>query len=90
MIQSSFYITKCHKICFKRGGSYIKSSDWIKNKKKATINPHNKDDKCFQYAVTVVLNYGEIELNPERVSNIKPSINKYNWDGTKYTLKIDD
>ena len=29
---------KCHKINPNRGGSYIDSSDWIKNKK-ATINP---------------------------------------------------
>ena len=31
----------CHKINLKRGGSYIHSPDWIKNKK-ATINPINK------------------------------------------------
>ena len=62
---------KCHKINFKRGGSYIDSSDWIK-KKKATINTKNEDNKCFQYALFVALNYGEIELHPERVSNIKP------------------
>ena len=44
------------------------------------INKSGKGDKCFQYAVTVPLNYGEIELDPERVSNIKPFINKYkNW-----------
>ena len=29
--------------------------------------------------VTVALNYGEIEGNPERVSNIKLFINKYNY-----------
>ena len=51
---------KCRKVNFRRGGSYIASSDWIK-KKKATINLKNKDDKCFQYTVTVALNYGEIE-----------------------------
>ena len=34
---------KLHKISFNRGGSYIDSPDWIKNKK-ATINPKNKDD----------------------------------------------
>ena len=28
--------------------------------------------------------------NPERVSNIKPFINKYNWKGIKYPTKIDD
>ena len=38
---------KCHKVNFKWGGSYINSPDWIK-KKKATINPKNTDDKCFQ------------------------------------------
>ena len=39
----------------------------------------NEDDKCFQYAVTVVLSYGEIKSHPEKVSNIKPFINKYKW-----------
>ena len=38
----------------------IDSPDWQKNKK-ATINPKNNDDNCFQYALTVVLNYQEIE-----------------------------
>ena len=60
---------KCHKISFKRCSSYIDSPDWIK-KKKATIYLKNTDDKCFQYAVTVALSYGEIKWNPERVSNI--------------------
>ena len=32
---------KCHKINFKRTGSYIDSPDWIKSKK-ATINPINR------------------------------------------------
>ena len=80
---------KCHKLDFKCGGSYIDSPDWIKNKE-ATINPKNEDDKCFQYAVTVALNYEEIKWNPERFSNIKPFINKYNWKGINYPSKIDD
>ena len=67
---------KCDKVTFGRGGSYIDSPDWRK-KKKETINPKNKDDKCFQYAATVALNYEEIKWNPERVSNIKPIINKH-------------
>ena len=38
----------CHlqKIGLKRGGSYIDSPEWLKNKK-ATINPKNNDDNCF-------------------------------------------
>ena len=71
------------------GGSYIDSPDWIK-KKKATINPKNADDRCFQYAVTVTSNYEETESQPERVSNIKPFMNKYNWKGIYYPSKIDD
>ena len=45
------------------------------------------DDKCFQYAVTVSLNCEEIKWNPERISNIKPFINKYNWKGINYPSK---
>ena len=40
---------KCHKTNPNRGGSYIGSPDWMKNKK-AT-------NKFFQYAVTVALNH---------------------------------
>ena len=61
---------KCHQVNFRRGGSFIDSPDCIKN---AIIYLKNKDDKYFQYA----LNYEEIKLDPERVSNIKPFINKY-------------
>ena len=53
-VQLLYY--KCHKINFKCGGSYIDSPDRVK-KKTATINSKNKYDKCFQYAVTVALNY---------------------------------
>ena len=86
-VQLLYY--KCHRVNFIRAGSYIDSPDWIK-KKKATINPKNADDKCFQYAATVVLNYEEREFYPERVSNIKPFINKYNCKGINYPSKIYD
>ena len=50
--------------------------DWIKNKK-ATINPINKwDNKHFHYAVTVALSHEKIFKNPERITKIKPFINK--------------
>ena len=48
---------KCHKVNFRRGGSYIDSP--------------------------------EIKRNPERFSNIKLFINKYNWEGINYPSKID-
>ena len=31
------------------------------------MNPKNNDDKCFQFAVTVALNYRNIKNNPERI-----------------------
>ena len=75
-----------HKTSLKRGKSYIKSPEWILNKR-ATINPKNKDNKCFQYSVTVALNHQNIENHPERISIIKPSINQYNWDGIDFTMQ---
>ena len=42
-----------------RGGSYIESPKWIKDKK-STINLKNNDYKCFQYAITVALNHDKI------------------------------
>ena len=48
-----------NKVSLSRRGSYIDSPKCLKNKK-ATINPKNKDDKCFQYALTVALNYEQI------------------------------
>ena len=45
-----------NKVSLSRGVSYKDSPKWLKDKK-STINPKNKDDKCFQYALTVALNY---------------------------------
>ena len=63
--------------------------DWIRDKK-ATINSKNEDNKCFKYAATVALNYKETESHLERVSTIKPFINKYNWKGINYPSKLSD
>ena len=75
-----------HKTNLKRGKSYIKSPEWILNKR-ATINPKNKDNKCFQYSITVALNHQNIENHPERISNIKPFIDLYNWDSIIFLLE---
>ena len=66
-----------------RGGSYIESAKWIKDKK-STINPKNKDYKCFQHAVTVALNHNKINKDPQRVSKINPFINQYNWNDINF------
>ena len=65
----------CYKINCNRGRSYTDSPAWIKKQKSNSIN--KKDNKCFQYAVTVVLNYEEIKKDPQRITKIKPFISKY-------------
>ena len=67
-----------NKVRLSRGRSYIDSPEWLKNKK-ATINPENNDNKCFQYAVAVALNFKKIKSNPERIWSINPFIDQYNW-----------
>ena len=69
------------KVNLSRGALYIDSTKWLKIKK-ATINPKNKDDKCFQYALTVALNYEQTEKDPQRISKIKPFIDQYNLSQT--------
>ena len=64
-----------HKVDLKRSGSHIETPEWLKNKG-ATINCQNDDDdKCFQYAITIALNYDEIGNHHQRVNKVKPLIN---------------
>ena len=87
-VQLLYY--KCHKIYSNRGGSYIDSPDWIKNKK-GTINPINKkNSKSFQYSATVALNHEEIAKNPQRITKTKPFVNKRNWKGINFPSEKDD
>ena len=66
-----------NKISLSRGGSYIDSPKWLKNKK--ATNPKN-NNKCFQYVLTVALNYEQIKKDFQRISKIKPFIDQYNWN----------
>ena len=66
-----------NKISISKGGSYIDSPKWLKDKK-STINPKNNDYKCFQYAVTLALNLDKINKNSQKISKIKPFIEEYN------------
>ena len=76
-----------HKTSLKRENSYIKSSEWLINKR-VTINPKNKDDKCFQYSIAVALNHQNIGNHLERISNIDqfidPFIDQYNSKGIEF------
>ena len=50
----------------------------MKNKK-ATINPKNNDNNCFQYTLTVALNFQNIKEDPPRILKIKSFTDQYNW-----------
>ena len=78
-----------NKVNISKGGSYIDSPKWLKNKK-STINPKNNDYKCFQYAITLALNYDKIDRNPQRISKIKPFIENYNWKDIDFPSRRKD
>ena len=56
-----------NKISLNRGGSYVDSPKWLKDKK-STINPKNNNDKCFQYAVTLALNLDKSKKDLQIIS----------------------
>ena len=73
-----------HKISLNSGSSYIKSPTWIKNKG-VTINSKNtKNHMCFQYAIAAALNHQNIDHHPERISELRPFIDSYNWKDIEY------
>ena len=65
-----------NRITISKGGSYIESPKWLKDKK-CTVNQKNNDNKCFQYAKTLALNFNKIDKHPQRISRIKPFIENY-------------
>ena len=77
------------KISLNRDGSHVDSPKWLKNKK-TTINPKNNDDNCFQYALTVALNYQNIKKDPQRISQIKPFINPDDRKGIDFPSHLKD
>ena len=68
-----------NRITISKGGSYIESPKWLKDKK-CCINQKNNDNKCFQYAATLALNINSIDKHHQRMSKIKPFINNYKWN----------
>ena len=78
-----------NKISLNRRGSYTEPAKWIKDKK-SIIDPKNNDHKCFQYAVTLALNYVKTDGNPQKISKIRPFIDQYNWKDIDYPATSKD
>ena len=78
----------CHKVDMIRGSSYIDLPKWVKSKH-CCINPKNEDDdECFKWAVIAALNYGEIDSDHQRISKLKPFVDRYNWSGIKFPTPV--
>ena len=44
----------------------------------------------MQYAIIIALNYEKIDCHPERISKIKPFINKYDWKDINFPSHKED
>ena len=77
-----------HKTSLKRGNSYIKSPEWVANKK-AIINPKNVDNRCFEYSIVVALHHKENKNHRERIQGIHHYFScEYNWWGIDFPAGI--
>ena len=56
------------------------SSEWLRSKKEAIINGCN----CFQNTLNDVSDYQRIKKDPQKISDIKPYISRYNWKDIKF------
>ena len=72
-----------NRITISKGASYIESPKWLKDKK-CTINQKNTDNKSFQFATTLALNFNDIDKHHQKISKIKPFIDNYNWNNINF------
>ena len=68
--------------------SGLNSLGWLRGKKEAIINNNNdnndNNNNDFKNALDDALNYQTTEKDPQRISNVKPYINTYNWEGINF------
>ena len=76
-----------HKLALTRGGSYTELPKWLKSKREV-INPQNKDEECFKWAVTGALHHEEIKKDHQRKSRLRPYEKRYNWEGLEFPVSI--
>ena len=52
------------------------------------INPQNKDEECFKWAVIEALHHEDIKHHPERISLLRSYEKQYNWKGHEFPVSI--
>ena len=70
-----------------RGGSYVPLPEIIM-RKKATINMHNKDDKCFLWSILRYLH--PIQMNEVRLTDLKKYENDLKFNEIKFPVSLKD
>ena len=78
-----------HQLNLTRGNSHLLLPDWLA-RKKAIINPQNKAEKCFKWAIIAALEWSKIKFNPERILNLRKFADSYDWSGLKFLIAIKD
>ena len=61
--------------------SELNSLEWLQGKKETIINNNNNN---LQNALNDALDYQTIESHPQKISKLKPYINKYDWKGINF------
>ena len=78
-----------HQLNLTRGSSYLPLPDWLA-RKKAIINPKNKDRECFKWAVIVTSRWEEINNSPERISKLIRCEKDFDWSGIGFLVSVKD
>ena len=63
--------------------TFIETPEWLKLKR-SVLNPHNRDNKYFQYSVTLSLYHEQIGKNFCRIPAINPFIDNFNWENINF------
>ena len=69
-----------------KGNLELHSSEWLRSRKESITS----EDNCFQNALNDSLDYQTIKTHPERISKLKPYINKYNWKDINFPSEKED
>ena len=78
-----------HQLNLTRGSSYNLLPEWLANKK-AIINPCNKYQDCFKWAVIAASRWEEIDSHHERISKLKKFKKDLDWSGMKFPISVKD
>ena len=76
-----------HELALTRGGSYIELPKWLKSKK-AVINPQNKDEECFKWAVIGALHHKEIKKDHQHMSMLRRYENNITGKGSSFQYRL--